>query len=131
MGQRESILADPMRQIVRTKTRELDPVTGNGTTGVLAAPENPTRLALFFQSSTLDLIYVSPFRPTLTIAILPGTNAQQPLIIHAATYPGLCQGQWFVTAGLGVVVRVWETEADWGYDVPSGSGDREEAPDAL
>lgn len=108
--QRESILADPLGQIVRTITRELPPQAGAGATPVRIAPENPSRLALFVQVESLDPLFLSPFPSAPAALPLAGADTRVPVLIHASAYPGLCQGEWWACTTLGELIRVYETE---------------------
>lgn len=107
---RESILVDPRGQIIRTITRELSPVTGTGTGGVIAAGENVERMALFFVSSDAGGFYVAPIVQTPLLPVASSGGPVTPILIHISTYPGLIFGPWYVLAPLGQVVRVFETD---------------------
>ena len=107
---RESILVDPRGQIIRTITRELDPVIGTGVGGVLAAGENVERMALFFVSSDAGGFFVSPIIQTPLLPVVSSGGPVAPILIHISTYPGLIFGNWYVLAPLGQVVRVFETD---------------------
>lgn len=106
---RESILADPSGQIMRTVTRRFAGLVGAGATPVLIAPANPTRMALFVQAETLDPVFVSPFPSAPAVLPLAGADTRVPVLIHAAAYPGLVQGEWWAVTTLGATLMVYET----------------------
>lgn len=107
---RESILADPLGQIVRTVTRALPDRTGAGVTPVKVAGDNPNRLALFVQATTLEDVFLSPFQSAPPLLAVAQPSAKVPQLIHVSAYPGLCQGEWWCICTLGVTIKVYETE---------------------
>lgn len=107
---RESILADPLGQIVRTLTRALPDRTGAGATPVRVCGENPNRLALFVQAESLDPLFLSPFPSAPAALPLAGADTRVPVLIHVSAYPGLCQGEWWCVTTAAAVIKAYETE---------------------
>lgn len=99
---------NPSGQFVALGINQLPTIQISDNNFHLIAPANPSRLALYVIASGSAIIQsVSPedLSGTLYNRTL---NDILPIAIHAAQYPVITQGQWFVqVAGVGSVMA-WE-----------------------
>ena len=105
----DPLLANPLAQVVRTNVIGPRTYPGADGTAVKIAGTNPMRLALTVLTSSLDYLYVHPVPLTLGVFPVAAALLYTPVVIHAATYPGLVQSEWGAHARAGQTIIVFET----------------------
>lgn len=106
----ESIAFDAIRQYGGFSLYKISESSIPGLGAVRICTQNPQRQALYIWSSdTGNSIYLSPTRPTL-IAVDATKTHQLPIVIHAAVYPLLCQGEWWIVPQNTSIISVYELQ---------------------
>lgn len=104
----ESIGYDSVRQLqgYRLQLSFAGSIAGLAATKILG--ENILRQCLYVWSNdTGNSMQLFPNRPTV-IAVDATHTIQIPLVIHAAVYPLLCQGEWWIVPSNTAIIYVYE-----------------------
>ena len=108
----DPLLADPLQQCGRIIVTPPRSYPGADGVPVKIAGNNPMRMALTVLTSSLDYLYVHPFPVTVGVFPVAAAILYTPIVIHAAAYPGLIQGEWWAHARAGQTIFVYESSLE-------------------